>query len=272
MFINKLKLFYASFLLLLLGLILFFVKNNFESFQLHEDTIIFGINGNCLPFAVLDNKGEWRGFEIDVISHVANKLKKKIIFKKIDMQFLFSALENNTIDLVGASLAITKRRLDEMSIVHVYGKPHPDVAVMFWQEKNIPVGLSIDDVKKLSQIKPIGALEGSVWEEILEENGVRNIKAVENEHDLLLMLKFGKIAAAIIYPRGGEYFAQQNSEIKLVKVTLDKPWGFGAGIGIKKDRKELQAQVQKAVDELKQEGIIRQLQIKWFGGCDDDHA
>lgn len=37
------------------------------------------------------------------------------------------------------------------------------------------------------------------------------------------------------------------------------------GIGFKKNDKELKDAIQKAIDELKQEGTLSKLSIKWFG-------
>jgi polar amino acid transport system substrate-binding protein len=37
------------------------------------------------------------------------------------------------------------------------------------------------------------------------------------------------------------------------------------GIGFKKEDKELQSAVQKAVDDLKKEGELSKLSVKWFG-------
>lgn len=101
--------------------------------------------------------------------------------------------------------------------------------------------------------------------DILEDEGVCGIQTFADEKSLIDALCAGKILAAVVGTVSADMYQKENPTIKRVEVDLGKPWGKGAGVCIKKERTDLSEKVSKAIAELKQEGVIADLQRKWFG-------
>lgn len=234
----------------------------------NDDVLIAGIMGSCPPYLEVSKNGELKGFCVDVFKELSRKLNKPFDVKLITSGAADTWLNDDQVDLIGPALAIKPDRLKQMDMVHVYGEPHPDFIALFRAEEHFPAELTFEKLKQMSLDKMIGTLVGSNFGGLLKEKGIDNIHAFKDVDELLTALKSGKIDAVVIGPRASEYFVRRDSTLKTVKVTLDKPWGAGAGIGIKKGRPALVAQVQAAMTALKDEGVINKLKLQWFGDCD----
>jgi ABC-type amino acid transport substrate-binding protein len=221
------------------------------------------------PYAITTKDGELTGFSVELSKQLAKKLNLSLTFKNLPREILTSEIFNGKIDFADGAQAITNTRLKKIAMIHVYGKPHASVTCIFWN--NIPEPMeTIHDLKKLTAKKSLGLHEGTVWQDIAEEYHIDNIATVEEERDIIMMLKFNKICAAIVGPKIAKFFQKKHPEIKIKKIKTDRPWGYGAGIGVKKTRTKLIQDLTRAVDELKKEGVIDELKEKWFGKALDE--
>lgn len=75
----------------------------------------------------------------------------------------------------------------------------------------------------------------------------------------------GRLDAVIVDEPVGRYYISSADKKAKYTVLNEKLTKEPMGIGFKKGDKELEAAVQKAVNELKQDGTMSKISTKWFG-------
>ncbi len=231
--------------------------------QKNTDELIVGTCAGFPPYEEFDKAGGIIGFDIDVAQKIADKLGKKLVVKDMSFDALLVGLKQGKIDMVLAGLSITKARLAEIAMVHYHGKPLKSLPILFWQQ--IPAGVnSIEDLAQLPN-KTVCAQVGTIQEEIISKYAYLNVKNMENIPDLIMDIKHGKSIAAVIEPMVVVELQKQMPEIKVMELPLkEDEQSLGHGIGMNKNNKELIAVVEKTVAQLKQAGVIDELEQKWF--------
>jgi len=229
-----------------------------------SDELVVGIFCAGHPYASVNLDGNLEGFDVELAHKFAQKLGKKIIFKDMQFDLLHSALKMEHINVIGFSFVMTKKKLQAMDMIDVYGKPKAEMTFIFWRQ--IPENIqTIENLKKQSLNKPIAVKAETAFADVLEELGITNVMALEQYQDLVLPIKYGQALAVAVGPRYALVLQKQYPEIKILKIKLDKPWGEGVGLGVKKGNIELKEKLEKAVKELKEDGTIAALKLKWFG-------
>lgn len=237
--------------------------------QQRKESLVVGIFCSGYPYAYVNIQGDLDGFDIDLSREIASRVGKRLVFKDMPIEFLHSALKLNHVDCIGSSLIMTAKKMQRMDMIDIYGQPKAAMTFAFW--KDIPVDIhTIDDLRRYSDKKPIAALTESVWVDILEENGIKNITSLEQYQSLVLPIKYGKALAIALGPRHALVLQKQFPEVKILKVKLEKPWAEGVGIALKKGNSDLKEKLEKIVAELKQDGTVKKLITKWFGEAAND--
>lgn len=229
------------------------------------NTLTVGIGGDFPPFEMTDKQGQIYGFDVDVAQALADKLGKKLKVVSMAFDALILGVKQEKIDCTISALSITKKRAEEMAMVHYHGKPLTSLPLLFWQ--TIPAGVTtIEDLAKLPN-KTVTAQAGSLQEEVLSHYSCVDHKYLGELPDMMVDLKYGKSIAMVVEPTVAQTLQKDNPELKSIAIPL-KPeeQDFGSGIGIKKENTKFVAQVEKAIAAMKADGTLTKLEQKWFGG------
>jgi len=232
----------------------------FLSLKLMASDLVVGTTSGYAPYVSLDNQGNYEGFDIDLAQLLAKKLNKKLVLKDLgSMPSLMLALKQGKIDALIWAVSITEDRLKNYEMVYYQGDKTTETPFLFWNK--IPEGIkSIEDLDKGT----ICAEAGSFQEDILKKFPGIKIKNVDKVTDAIMEIKFGKSAATTIDHSLVSRFQAQYPEIKVLNLPLPaKDQSLGNGICLNKANQELAGQVRKAVEELKAEGKIAELEKKW---------
>ncbi|NRA73558.1 MAG: amino acid ABC transporter substrate-binding protein [Rickettsiales bacterium] len=122
-----------------------------------QKTFIVGVSAQYPPFVFIRER-EIVGFEIDLITILANNLGYDLEFKDMPFRELLPALRNKKIDAAISAISATKERkkLIDFSLSYYF----PKLAVLTMEKNNI------DSLKDL-QGKTVAAVSGTVMEEFL---------------------------------------------------------------------------------------------------------
>lgn len=253
--ITLISIFLAFFCLIGFG-IYFLLKKQ----EKRDDTIIFGTASGYAPFVSVNQQGEYEGFDIDVAHAIANVMHKRIKIQDLgSMATLFEALKTGRIDAIIWGLSITKKRLENVAMVHYQGETTTSYAMLFWQK--IPNGItSINDMKGMSVcVEP-----HSSQETVLDKYPLIRKIPIEKVDDSLLFIKTGKADAAFVEPAIAKKFKSQFPKIIMLDVPLSaEDQVQGIGIAIMPTNTEMIALIQSAVTTLTRQGIIEKLEKKW---------
>lgn len=228
--------------------------------RLNEDILVVGIAAGYAPWISINASGAYEGFDIDVITAVAQKMGKKLVLKDLgSMTPLLLGLQQGSIDAIIWGMSITQDRLQKMAMVNYQGYVTNAYLLLFW--KAIPDGItSIADMKDMTVcVEP-----ASAQDTVMSKYPFIIKKYTEKVDDALLNIQYGKADAACVEPAIARKFKAKYPEIQMLEVPLaDENKVYGVGICVKPNNDALIKSLEQAVSSLRQEGVIATLETQW---------
>jgi ABC-type amino acid transport substrate-binding protein len=225
-----------------------------------ETMFVVGTAAGYAPWVSINERGAYEGFDIDVISAVAQKMGKTLVLKDLgSMTPLFLALQQGSIDAVIWGMSITQDRLKRMAMVHYQGDGTPAYMLLFWKE--IPATItSIEDMKDMIVcVEP-----ASSQDTVLSKYPFIMKKYTEKVDDALLNIQYGKAVAAFVEPTIAQKFKSKYSDIQTLEVPLSQEdTVYGVGICVEKTNQPMIEAIENAVQSLRDEGTIEKLATRW---------
>lgn len=223
-----------------------------------ETTLVVGIDDKFAPMGFRDEKNEIVGFDIDYAKAAAEKMGVKVEFQPIDWKTKESELSSGRIDFIWNGYTITDERKEKV----LFTKPYL---------KNAQVVVTLNDSKltKLADLegKVVGLQSLSSAADALNANPIKDkIKTVTEFSDNVLALndlKSGRLDAVVIDEIVINYYMTKEKETFKVLDESLAPEEYG--VGVKKGNEELLDKLQKALDELNEDGTAAEISTKWFG-------
>lgn len=231
--------------------------------NLKEESFVIGTTSGYAPYVSLNDRGEYEGFDIDFAKELSKKLKKSLKIKDCgSMPGLMLALKQGKVDALIWAISITEDRLKAMEMIYYQGDQVTEMPVLFW--KQIPKEIqSFEDLGKDLK-KTISVEAGSYQESVLKKYSGIQLKNLTNVNDAIMDLKYGKSFATCIDSSLLPRFQARFPELKTIQLPLPlEERSNGNGICIQKADRQLAEQVKKAVDALRDEGKILELEKKW---------
>jgi polar amino acid transport system substrate-binding protein len=208
------------------------------------------------PWEAKNEKGEFEGFEVDLVRAIAKKLNREVELQDLGFQALFAATSSGRIDMAISTITITAERLKTQA----FTQPYYDSAMALAAAENTTLK-TLADVKG----KTLGALATSTGETWIRNNmqkyGIAGIKTYNTQQDLLLDTRNGRADGAISDLAGMQFTFMKMSGMKIVEVI---PTGDQYGIMMRKGSPLLEP-VNNAISELKKDGTLAALHKKWLG-------
>ncbi len=223
--------------------------------QPKEKVIKVGTNATFVPFEFKEQgSDQLTGFDIDMINAVAKKIGAKVDFKNVAFDALIPALGTKEIDLAASGMTITKARAQSV----LFSSPYYEsgMAVVVKEDANI------NDLKGLEG-KTIAVQMGTTGADLAKKIQGAQLKQFNHSSEALLELHNGGVVAAVLDLPVAQYYVSKHPEDKVKVISFPNTKEY-FGFAIAKDNKDLQAQVNKALAEMKKDGELDQIYQKWF--------
>lgn len=216
---------------------------------------IVGTNATYPPFESVDLGGNVVGFDIDVAEALSQKLGKRLQVREFAFDALILNLKNHRIDAVMAGMSITSSRQKEIFMVPYYGEAVTELTLV----SNEP--LSVVD---LCQYHSVAVQTGTFQEDYLLSLPNLTVRSFDSTLEVLMEVQKGKSAVAVLEPSIAHVILKDFPALYSTSLTLPEDMRvLGYGIGIAKDREDLYDLVSQAVEELRAEGKLAELEAKW---------
>lgn len=220
--------------------------------------IVVGTSADYPPYEFhkeIDGKDQIVGVDVSIAQEVAKDLGVELEIKDMDFDGLLVSLQAGKSDVVFAAMNPTDERKENADFSDIYNKENNVFIVRKGEEDSIK---SLDDLKN----KKIGVQKGSVQEELIKEKlPEAEIKGLGKATDLVLDLKNKKVDAILLDSPVAKFNCDNNSDIALTSITIEAP-DDGAAIAMKKGSTELQAEINKTIKRLKDEGKIDEFVVE----------
>jgi arginine/lysine/histidine transporter system substrate-binding protein len=225
-----------------------------------KKVLIMGTSADYPPFEYVDTSKseEIVGFDVDLAKAIAEKAGYKVQVKDIDFSGLIPAIETEQVDFVMAGMTPTEDRKKNVNFSDIY-----------YVAKNMIVTKKDSSIKSVDDLKDktIGVQLSSIQEgEAKELAKTMDIK-VENRNripELVQELKAGRFDAAMIEDTVAKGYFKKNPDLAGFTMEVSEQEA-GSAIAFPKDSK-LTEDFNKALNEMKENGELEKLVVKWFGG------
>lgn len=224
----------------------------------NDNKLVIGIDDKFAPLGFRDDNNEIVGFDIDYAKAAAEKMGMEVTFQPIDWNAKESELNSGRIDLIWNGYTITDERKDKVLLTKPY-----------LANNQVIVTLADSDIVAISELagKDIGLQSLSSAADALDANPIKSeIKSVSEFPDNVLALsdlKTNRLDAVIIDEVVAKYYmSKEQGTFKLLAESL-APEEYG--IGVKKGNEQLLDKLQKALDQLNEDGTAATISKKWFG-------
>ncbi|MDR0770371.1 MAG: amino acid ABC transporter substrate-binding protein [Burkholderiales bacterium] len=220
--------------------------------------IVIGLDDNFPPMGFRDEQNQITGFDIDLAKEAATRLGVEVEFKPIDWSAKEAELNSKRIDVLWNGLTITEQRKQNIAFTTPYLK-----------NRQIVIVTATSPIKHKADLagKVVGVQEGSTAIEAVENDPAgktfKELKKFGDNMTALLDLTAGRLDAVVVDEVVGRYYVVKKPEDYIV---LDDDFGDEEyGVGVRKDDTELLAKLQKAMNDMKQDGSAAAISEKWFG-------
>ena len=208
-----------------------------------------------LPFITAGEDGP-KHLDMDLIRAIGKQLGYKVEISAMGFDALIPALQADNIDVALAGMSITEERKQQV----IFSDPYYKSGLLVMVPKDNNDIKSIDDLKG----KRIAVQIGTTGAFRAEKVEGAKVTAFNDNGSAVLEMKNGAADAVINDAPVLKYFlAQGGSEYaKTVGEVLNAE---DYGIAVKKGNDKLAADINKALNELKQNGEFDKIYNKWFG-------
>jgi len=226
-----------------------------NSKTLREGTLKVATEGTFSPFSYYNDKNELVGYDVDVARAVAEKLGLKIEFLTAPWDAMLAAFDAGKADAVFNQVSIT----DERKKKYEYSVPYTVVygAIIVHKDNN--------DIKSFEDLKGKKNADSATsnWAQVAKKYGAQNVTvdSFAKSMELLITRRVDTVVRdnTVFYD-----FLKQRPDAPIKIAAKLKDVDYSAAI-VQKGNKELADQISKALNELKAEGKLKEISLKYFG-------
>ena len=229
-----------------------------------QKKIVVGLDDEYPPMGFKNEKNEIIGFDVDLAKEATKRLGAEVEFKAIDWNSKEAELKSGRIDVLWNGLDITDERKQNM----LFSDPYMDNRQLIFIRKDDTNNSNIAAESDLAG-KLVGTQAGSTAEDYIVGNGTlknsfADFKTYGDYISAFMDLENGRLDLVVCDEIVGRYYmAKHADKIDALNVAVGPTSQFG--IAFAKDNTELRDKVQKAFDEIVEDGTAEKISKEWFG-------
>lgn len=227
---------------------------------------VVGTDAAYAPFESQNDKGEIVGFDIDVVTAVAQKAGIEVKFVNTPWEGIFNTLAQGDRDFLVSAITITDERKQTMD----FSNPYFDASQLIAVRDNSKVA-KFDDLKKLKVGVQTGTTGDEVVTKLLGKNST-NVKRFESTPLALQELQAGGVDAVVADNGVVAHYVTNNTTSKFKTVSDSSFTPEQYGLAVRKGNTELLEKLNKGLADIKADGTYDQIYAKYFGAKKTDAA
>ena len=220
-------------------------------------TIIVGLEGDWAPWSYVDENDELTGYDVEVAKAIADKLGVEIQIVPGEWDGLFAGMDAGRYDMVVNGVEMTEEREDKYDFSTPYAYIRTALIVKGDND-------SIKTFEDLKGKKTANSIASTYMN--LAESYDATCYGVSTLDETLTMVLQGRVDATLnAIVSFTDYMAQHpDSNLKVVATTED---ASNVAIPMRKgdETASLREAVNKAIDELREDGTLSELSTRFFG-------
>ena len=217
-----------------------------------------GVDGTFAPHAMPKLGGGVEGFQIDLFTEIARRMKREITIDSVSFSTLIPGMLSGRYDFIAAPTTVTKERAESMLFTAGY----------LWTAYQFGIKKGSAPIKDWSDLKGkvVSVNKGTPYETLSKAEGEKHgftVQAYDTQPDATQAVLSGRAYATL----GGNttivYAASKNPQFAadLELTTTRAHWAAP----FPKTSVALRNQVQDVMSCMKRDGTIAKMSEKWFG-------
>jgi polar amino acid transport system substrate-binding protein len=224
-----------------------------------------GVDGTFPPHAFPKLGGGVQGFQIDLFTEVAKRMKREITIDAVSFSTLIPGMQSGRYDFVAAPTTVTKERAENMLFTAGY----------LWTYYQFGIKKGSAPLKGWEDLKgkAVAVNKGTPYETVSKAKGQEigfEVQAYDTQPDAVQAVLSGRAYATIVGNTSVLYMAKQNPQLVADLALKNERLHWAAPVP--KGNTKLRAQLQDALDCMKKDGTLPKLSEKWFGAPPDADA
>lgn len=215
---------------------------------------MIGTEGTYAPFTFHDQTGALTGYDIDVVTEVAKRIGVEPVFMETQWDAMFAGLDSGRFDVVANQVGIRKDRQAKYDFSNPYTV---STAVLVTHKDNT----SVKDFADIKGLKAAQTLTSNLTD-IARNNGAE-IVAVEGFNQAIDLLVSKRVDVTINDGLSVLDFLKQKPDTPIQIVAKDPKVTENAFL-FRKGSTDLVEAFNKALEEMENDGTLKQISEKWF--------
>jgi cystine transport system substrate-binding protein len=218
--------------------------------------LIVGTEGTYKPFSYHEGgAGDLTGYDVDVVTAVAEKLDLDVKFEETQWDGIFAGLEAGRFDIIANQVSINEDREEKYTLSEPY-TVSPGVLIVAKDNTDIT---SLDDLEG----KTTAQSNTSNWYAVAEGAGA-TVEAVEGWAQAVELLEQGRIDATVNDKLTYLDYLKTKPDAG-IKIVAETEEASHSAFALKKGSDDLVEEINKALAELSEDGTLAELSEKYFG-------
>lgn len=226
------------------------------------DSIVIATEGAYPPFNFMDNEGNLKGFEVDLARAMCQEIGVRCKIVAQGWTGILPGLLAEKYDAIIASLYITEARKEKIA----FSEPYYKVPARFVVPKNSDITISQSGLTGAT----VGTQRGASFERMIRDTmpyvDLRIYGAMPAAYRDLVSGRLDAAIADVVNIQHGllDTPVGDRFEMRGPRFTNPKWFGYGAGVGVRKEDKELAAAFSWAINALREDRTYKKIADKWF--------
>lgn len=223
------------------------VKNSSE--------LLVGTEGTYAPFTFHDESGKLTGFDVEIVEEIASRLGVKAKFMETQWDAMFPGLDSERFDMIANQVGIKPERQEKYDFSDPYISSS---AVLVTQANN-------NDVKAFEDIKGLKSAQSltSNYGEIAKSYGAELV-GIDGFIQAIELLNSNRVDVTINDKLTVLDYQKQKPEAN-IKIVAEADDAAQSGLMFRKGSETLVEAVNKALNEMIEDGTYNEISEKWFG-------
>lgn len=222
-----------------------------------DGTLTVATEGTYRPFSFHEGgAGAITGYDVEIITAVADKLGLKVEFKETQWDAIFAGLDAGRFDVIANQVTVNEERSAKYLFSESY-TVSPGVIVVDESDDSIS---SFEDLAGKTAAQSLA----SNWYELATDSGAQ-VEAVEGWAQAIALLEDGRVDATINDKLTYLDYVKQSKTDPGVKIAAETPEAGEQAFAFVQTDKALAKDVDKALDELREDGTLTKISEKYFG-------
>ena len=215
------------------------------------------VDGTFAPHAFPSLSGGYQGFNIDLATEIARRLKRNIVIDAAQFSGLVPALQAGTYDFLAAPTTVTKERAENM----LFTEGYLNTDFQFLIKKGSPKINQLEDLKG----KTIAVNKGSAydsWARELEGKIGWKVESFGTQTDAVQAVLVGRADANVAGNTVIAWAVKNNPQLELSYLYST---GLVWAAPLRKDSSNLRRTIEQPIECMKLDGTLARMHEKWFG-------